>query len=96
MTYQAPIQNILFTLKHETGLDRLLAAEANGLDENLLQSILEEAGKFASEIIEPSNAAGEKQPAQLTDAGVTVCESYRNVYKQFVENGWPTLTAPQA
>ncbi|MDD9798004.1 MAG: acyl-CoA dehydrogenase [Alphaproteobacteria bacterium] len=96
MTYQAPIQNILFTLKHEVGMDRLLTAESNGLDENLLQSILEEAGKFASDIIAPSNAAGEKQPAQLTDEGVTVCEPYRHVYKQFVENGWPTLTAPQA
>ena len=54
MTYRAPVADIVFTMRHVAGLDRALADGLSGdLSADLAETILEEAGRFANDVIAP-------------------------------------------
>jgi alkylation response protein AidB-like acyl-CoA dehydrogenase len=63
---------------------------------DLIEAILEEAGKFASEVLQPLNRIGDEVGCKRNDDGsVTTPPGFKEAYKQFVEAGWPTLTGPE-
>lgn len=94
MSYRAPVRDISFSLFHEAGFDRLFAGNSDTIDADLAQSILEEAGRFTSEVIAPISWTGDQEKAELTDEGVIVPPAFVDAYRQLVEGGWPTLAAP--
>ena len=94
MSYTAPVDRISFSLKHEAGFDRLYEAIPE-LDADVISSILEEAGKFTTEVIAPTNRIGDEEKAHLESHGVVVPEAFKDAYKQLVDNGWPTLSASE-
>lgn len=97
MSYRAPVEDISFTLKHIAGLAPMLEQGLLGdLDEDVLDAILEEAGKFASERLAPLNAAGDEQGAKLVDGKVVMPEGWTQAYKDWVEAGWSSLACPTA
>ena len=54
--YRAPVAEISHTLKQVAGLGQLLEnSQIPDLSEDLVDAVLEEAGKFASEKIAPLN-----------------------------------------
>ena len=59
MTYRAPVADIAFTLKHGAGLARTLA-QGGDLTADDVDAVLEEAGRFATDVIAPLNAVGDK------------------------------------
>ncbi len=94
MSYTAPVDRISFSLKHEAGFERLYQAIPE-LDADVISSILEEAGKFTTEVIAPTNRIGDEEKAHLGSHGVVVPEAFKDAYKQLVDNGWPTLSASE-
>jgi len=51
MTYQAPVDDIVFALKTAAGIDELMARGLYpGLDADTIVAIVEEAGKFGAEV----------------------------------------------
>ena len=94
MSYTAPVDRISFSLKHEAGFERLYEAIPE-LDSDVISSILEEAGKFTTEVIAPTNRIGDEEKAHLGSHGVVVPEAFKDAYKQLVDNGWPTLSASE-
>ena len=59
VTYAAPLEDIRFALEEVVGLDKL--AELDGLDSltpDLVNQVLDEAGKFASDVLAPINKSG--------------------------------------
>ena len=95
MSYQAPVRDIIFSLFNEAHFDRLFENNQAGLDEELVTSILDEAGKFSSEVIAPISWTGDQKKAYLDDTGVHVPQEFINAYQQLVEGGWPTLAASE-
>ncbi|MBB4303896.1 hypothetical protein GGD81_002948 [Rhodobium orientis] len=96
MSYRAPVSDIAFTLKHMTGVSELLAEGRLGdLSEDLMDAILEEAGKFASEEIAPLNRVGDAEHAHFKDGKVTMPEGWRRVYEAWCAAGWAGLSAPE-
>ncbi len=96
MNYQAPVRDIIFSLFQEAGFERLMGGNNSSLekdDAGLVKSILEEAGKFSSEIIAPMSWTGNQQKAVLAEGHVTVAAEFVNAYKQLIEAGWTTLAA---
>ena len=66
MTYRAPVSDIAFTLKHSAGLKQAIDEGLYGdLTEDVVDAVLEEAGKFASTVIAPLNTVGDKQGTPL-------------------------------
>lgn len=95
MTYRAPVSDIVFTMRHVAGLDRAIADGLYGdLSADLAQTILEEAGRFANDVIAPLNREGDKHGATLKDGAVTTAPGWKAAYKAWSEAGWNALPGP--
>src|SRR3979411_1363842 len=95
MTYRAPVADILFTLKHATGFAPAWAAGLYGdLTEDLVDAVLAEAGRFASDVLAPLNAIGDRHGTPIRDGGVTTPPGWRQAYRDWAAAGWNGLAAP--
>jgi alkylation response protein AidB-like acyl-CoA dehydrogenase len=94
--YRAPVEEIAFTLNHVAGLARALEDGRLGdLSSDLVDAILEEAGRFAGNEMAPLGEVGDKQGARLTDGEVKTPDGWPELYRQWREGGWNGLTAPE-
>jgi len=95
MTYRAPVADIAFALKHAAGLKAALAEGLYGdLDEATVDSVLEEAGKFATDVIAPLNAVGDKFGTPFKDGKVTMPPGWKEAYTSWAAAGWNGLASP--
>ncbi|WP_395017962.1 acyl-CoA dehydrogenase [Dongia sp.] len=87
--YNAPVTDILFTMKAIAGLDELagLPGYADATPETV-QAILEEAGKFAGEVLAPLNVVGDREHSRLENGVVRTPTGSKEAYKGFAEAGW--------
>lgn len=94
MAYQAPLQDMIFVLEDLCGLAEL--ALLPGLEEatpDMVAAILEEAGKFAGQVLAPLDRTGDVAGLGFADGRVTVPEGWTEAYAQLVEMGWNSPTA---
>ena len=95
--YRAPVDEIAFTLKHVARMNDAIGQGSLGdLSEDLVDAILEEAGKFASDEVAPLHKIGDERGAVLKDAAVTMPPGWKEVYRHWIEGGWSALTGPEA
>jgi alkylation response protein AidB-like acyl-CoA dehydrogenase len=95
--YRAPVEEIAFTLNHVAGLARALEDGRLGdLSSDLVDAILEEAGRFAGNEMAPLGETGDKQGARLANGEVTTPDGWPELYRHWREGGWNGLTAPEA
>ena len=95
--YRAPIEAMRFAIEDIAGLGEI--AQLPGFEEatpDLAAAILEEAGRFSSEVIAPLNRVGDIQGCRLDDLVVRTPEGWREAYQAFCDGGWSTLGAPAA
>ncbi|TIP04808.1 MAG: acyl-CoA dehydrogenase [Mesorhizobium sp.] len=94
--YRAPVEDIAFTLKYVAGLKPELDAGTFGdLGEDLVDAILAEAGRFASEEVAPLYKVGDEHGAVLKDAAVTTPPGWKELYRRWIEGGWNALSGPE-
>ena len=95
MTYRAPVSDIAFALKHAAGLKAALAEGIYGdLDEETVDSVLVEAGRFATEVIAPLNRVGDKFGTPFKDGAVTTPPGWKEAYTAWAAAGWNGLASP--
>ncbi|MEX0954475.1 MAG: acyl-CoA dehydrogenase family protein [Rhizobiaceae bacterium] len=93
--YRAPVEEIAFTLNHVAGLKSALDEGRLGdLSDDLVDAILEEAGRFASEEIAPLYKIGDEHGAVLKDGAVTTPPGWKELYKHWCDGGWNAIAAP--
>lgn len=93
--YRAPVADIAFTLKRVAGLDDAVEAGWLGdLGVDLVDAILGEAGRFASEEIAPLAEAGDRHGTPLKDGIVTMPPGWRELYRKWTDGGWNALAGP--
>ncbi len=94
-TYTAPLRDIRFVLEHIAGLPELAELDDfSHADADMVAGLLEEAGRFCSSAVAPTNQEGDQQGCVVENGGVTTPESFKKVYSQYVEAGWGALTFP--
>lgn len=94
--YKAPVEEIAFTLKHVAGLTKAIEDGKLGeLSDDLVDAILSEAGRFASDEVAPLAEIGDKQGARMVDGKVIVPDGWDNLYRAWAEGGWNSLTASE-
>jgi acyl-CoA dehydrogenase len=95
MTYRAPVAEMVFTMRHVAGLDRALAEGLHGdLSLDLVETILEQAGKFANDELAPLNRTGDLEGLKFTDGAVETPRGFKEVYRAWTEAGWNALPGP--
>ncbi|ACV26820.1 acyl-CoA dehydrogenase family protein [Kangiella koreensis] len=95
MQYQAPVDDMMFLIKDVFDLENRLKgiADFSEFDAELYNAILEEAGKFATGILQPINRSGDEEGCQFDDGVVTTPKGFKEAYQAYVEGGWQSLTA---
>ncbi len=95
-TYKAPVRDTRFVIHEVLELQKYGNLPGfEGATPDIIDAILEEGGKFASEVVAPLNASGDAQGCTRNDDGsVTTPDGFKQAYDQFREAGWGTLSAP--
>jgi alkylation response protein AidB-like acyl-CoA dehydrogenase len=91
-TYQAPLKDMKFVLSELAGLSEV--AKLPGYQDaspDTVHAILEEAAKFAAEVLDPINYSGDQQGSEWSDGAVTTPKGFKQAYRQYVESGWGAL-----
>ena len=94
--YKAPLADLRFALHDVLKAESLFAAmgmeDANA---ELIDAVLEEAGRFSTSVLAPLNAVGDQHGCTLDKATgeVTTAPGFKEAYAQFIEGGWTGLTA---
>ena len=90
--YVAPLKDMRFVLNELAGLGEV--AKLPGYEDaspETVDAILEEAAKFASEVLDPLNYSGDQEGSVWKDGKVTTPKGFQEAYKQYAEGGWPAL-----
>jgi len=95
--YNPPLRDMQFVL-HEVlnVVDELKPLPAHAeIDVDTINAVLEEAGKFASQVLAPLNLSGDIEGCTLDPAthAVTAPQGFKEAYAQYVEAGWPALSS---
>ena len=96
MTYQAPLADIEFALKYGAGFSAALEEGLFGdLSMDVVEAVLGEAGRLASEVIAPLNRVGDTIGTTFKDGTVTTAPGWKEAYTTWREAGWNGLAAAE-
>jgi len=97
MTYRAPINDMLLALNHGAGLEAAVKAGHYGdFDADITAAVLEEAGKFASDVLAPLNRVGDENGIKLEGGNVTTAPGWPDAYRRWTAAGWNAVSGPEA
>ena len=90
--YTAPLADMEFALREIAGMEDLaeLPKFAHA-ESDLTHQILEEAGKFAAQVLNPLDQGGDEVGAQIENGVVRTPPGFADAYRQFGEAGWISL-----
>ena len=90
--YAAPLRDMRFVLNDLVGMDRITALPGyDHAEADLVDAIMEEAAKFAANILSPLNQSGDQEGARLDPDGAHTAAGFADAYRQFVDGGWNAL-----
>jgi len=87
VSYVAPLDHLRFLI-------HVLGRSSSRSDADLVDAVLESAGRFAQQVLAPLNATGDRLGAEWSPLGVRAPEGFREAYERFASDGWPSLSAP--
>ena len=92
-TYIAPMRDMTFVINELADLQGVVTLPAyQEMTPDLVAAVLEQAAKFANEVLAPLNKLGDERGASWSKAGVPAAEGFGGAYRQFIDNGWSSLS----
>ncbi|MFA4993698.1 MAG: acyl-CoA dehydrogenase [Bdellovibrionales bacterium] len=87
--YTPPLSEIRFVLTRLIGIDKLSSLQDyESVGEDIVDAVLSEAGKIASEVFAPLNDIGDKNGIMFSNGNVTMPLGFKDAYKAFIDGGW--------
>jgi alkylation response protein AidB-like acyl-CoA dehydrogenase len=97
--YKAPLDDQRFALFDVLGAEAVLTKlqGGDGHTRDLLDAVLEEAGRLSEAVLAPFNASGDEEGCHFDKAThtVTTPKGFKEAFKAFAEGGWTGLTQPE-
>ena len=95
--YEAPVKDLNFVIKNLINLDELnKISDYQHFSDDLVDAILEEAGKIGSEVLDPCNLSGDHEGSKRLDSGeVKTPKGYKEAYESLRDGGWFGLEAKE-
>ncbi|MCW5254855.1 acyl-CoA dehydrogenase [Verminephrobacter aporrectodeae subsp. tuberculatae] len=98
--YRPPLRDMQFILHEVLGVsDELQALAPHAqLDQGTIDAVLEEGGKFATEVLFPLNIGGDEEGCTLdqTTHAVSTPKGFKEAYTRYVAGGWAALSCDPA
>jgi len=92
--YQAPLRDLHFNIKEMVDFDAVTRLPGYEEAADVVEPILEEAANFASSVLDPLNAPGDREGAHFEGGKVTTPKGFKPAFKQFADAGWIGLPMP--
>lgn len=93
--YKAPVSELSFVINDLLNINQLTSipsfAEATP---DLIDAVIDEAGKFAADVIAPINRIGDIQHSKASNGDVITPDGFKEAYQMFIDNGWLSLAQP--
>lgn len=95
--YTTPVRDINFVLFELLNAEQHYRSipEYEEITQELISAVIDESAKFADNVLAPLYQIGDKEGCTWTPDGVTTPTGFKEAYQQYVENGWPAMSAPQ-
>ncbi len=92
--FRVDLDEISFNLRHVADLDGLAKLEEfEHVESDVVDQLLEEAARFAEEVIAPLNRVGDTEGARrLDDGSVATPTGFREAYDSYVAAGWGAVS----
>ena len=91
--YSAPLRDMKFVIKELGGLDAVgILPGWEEVTPDLVDALLDQAGKFATGVLSPLNWPGDRSGCRLEDGVVITPPGFKDAYRQFQAAGWPALS----
>lgn len=96
-SYTPPIRDVRFVLTDLLDIESYSSLPAfAAVDGELIDSIIEEAGRFCAEVIAPINQVGDREGCtRHADGTVTTPAGFPDAYAQYRDAGWGALAMPE-
>ena len=92
MSFTPHTDDLKYAMNTISGFSELVDAGTYGeLGNDLVDAVLDEAGRFALEVLAPLNTVGDRHGAKLEDGVVTTAPGWKEAYRSWVDGGWGTL-----
>jgi alkylation response protein AidB-like acyl-CoA dehydrogenase len=96
-SYTAPVDDALFLLNDVFRVERYNNLPGfSDASADIVEAVLAEAGKYCSEVLAPLNRVGDIEGCtRHPDGRVTTPKGFKEAYRQLIEGGWLSISAPQ-
>ena len=96
--YKVPSRDMQFTLFDVLDYEKHYSQLPNGelASRDVVEAVIEEAGKFCENVLAPLNAVGDSEGCQFNDGEVKTPTGFKEAYQQYVEAGWPSMSHAEA
>ena len=92
--YRAPVKDVRFVFRELINESALQTCSAFAdYSPDLADAVLEEAAKFADNVLEPLCRSGDREAARWTPEGVVTPSGFKAAYQQYIDGGWSALRA---
>ncbi|MCL7946056.1 acyl-CoA dehydrogenase C-terminal domain-containing protein [Marinobacter sp. ATCH36] len=93
--YKAPLRDIRFVMTELLDSEQHYAnlEGAEDATPDMVDAIIGEGAKFCEQVLSPLNQVGDKEGCTWSEDGVKTPTGFKEAYQQYVEGGWPSMTA---
>jgi len=93
--YKAPLRDIKFVMTELLNSEQHYAnlEGAEDATPDMVDAIIGEGAKFCEQVLSPLNQVGDKEGCIWSEDGVKTPTGFKEAYQQYVEGGWPSMTA---
>ena len=96
--YVAPLRDMQFVMHELLDVESVFKKSAKyaEVDKETINQVLEEAGKFCTEVLLPLNQVGDQEGCQrLDDGSIKTPKGFKEAYQQFIDGGWAALACDE-
>lgn len=87
--YSAPLKDMMFVIGDVIGLDTVSSLPGHeDATPDLVEAVLNEAGRFGGEVLAPINRSGDIEGCRLENGVVATASGFKEAYQAFVDGGW--------
>jgi len=95
LDYTPPLRDIKFVLRHIAGIDDIIEYPGfEHVDPDTIDGALDEAGRFMSEVVAPTNRDGDEIGSVWSEGNVITPDSFKDAWRKYVDAGWSAVSGP--